>query len=486
MFFRQFPKNFDNQLEKLIFYTIFFPFLLLVTLSLISKKIIFPYILYNENLSNFLSLVFASICWFLFYKKLKNFFGTKLSQIVTCLFFIKIFFNYIFIYTYQLPLYELDSSSGLDNNYGDVGLINLSILRLIYENSDIFLRFISEINYFNNKGSIIFYSLIYDSFGAFPTNVIPWDSFALAATSLIFGYISTIINKSSNNIFSVIIIFILPSFFLSPLLYRDIYIVLFISISILIIFYNEEKSISLKKLFYLIFFSFILFFFRKFYFAIPIVFYLLFLIFSNKFNFKIIFIFIFISFLILFFIFLYKKLIFVDSATSGILGSNNLIIDTLRDLQLRLIHGERYGGQIVNFIENKNFLYKIIFRTFAFLITPFPWLNFNQGFYSVYYHVLSFHVFISIMIYTQIIIQILKNELTLYSKIMISFFIIICLYASFGALQFTHYYIIAGPPILITILNNISLKNIKKIFFISFIFSVLLHISHYLIKNIIL
>ena len=57
-----------------------------------------------------------------------------------------------------------------------------------------------------------------------------------------------------------ITIFILPAFFLTPLLYRDVYIVLFLSISIFIIFDNKEKNNNFQKFLILIFIGLFYFF----------------------------------------------------------------------------------------------------------------------------------------------------------------------------------------------------------------------------------
>ena len=328
---------------NLVFLTILMPLAVLIILSSSSMIYSISHISSNEVLSNLSSFFIVSLIWAIFYTKLNSVIGNKILNIITCLFFTKTIINFLYIYHFQLPLFEYDSSNEYEmSKAGDSGLIHLSVLKGIYLAPDLFDRFFSYWNnYYNNKGTLIIYSLIYESFGRFPTNTIPWDSLAVGIYSVIFYLISGCIKSDEKNILVPISIFILPAFFLTPLLYRDAYIVLFLSISIFIIFYNNEKNVSFQKFLILIFISSILFFFRKFYSILPIAFFIIYLIVHNiKLRKIIITISIILTAILSVYIFINFELIFTDSVHTGLQKSEitlNPILAFIQDAQLKMI-----------------------------------------------------------------------------------------------------------------------------------------------------
>lgn len=473
-------------LEKLFFLILCVPLIVLIFFSSISF-IFSDKIFYNiEYLSNFFSTFIAALVWALFYINSKNFINIKVLNIISLLFFFKVSLNFLFFFSYQLPLYNVETSYGLNNiNSGDVGLIHLSTLNIISAYPNLLERFFTEINFFNNKGTLYLYSIIYEAFGHYPTNTIPWDALVLAFSSMLFYEISNHIFKKQNSILLPVIIFLLPSFLITPLLYRDVYLLFFLSLTIYIIF-NEEKFI-IKKIIFLICLSFIFFYFRKIYAILPILFYSIFL-FINHHVYRTImmcFIIIFIIFISVFINF-YSDLIFLNSFETGLKKneiSSNFLISFFNDIQLKIIHGYRSGGEIVTFVENQNFFIKIIFRFIAFLISPFPWY-FNQYDYNSFYNFLLIsQVFVSFMIYFHTIDIFLMRKFNKNFFIILAYFFIICIIATFGALQFTHYYIIIAVPMLMTTLLNVDKKYFLKYFSLSLVSAIVLHITYYFIKS---
>ncbi len=474
---------------NLVFLTILMPLAVLIILSSSSMIYSISHISSNEVLSNLSSFFIVSLIWAIFYTKLNSVIGNKILNIITCLFFTKTIINFLYIYHFQLPLFEYDSSNEYEmSKAGDSGLIHLSVLKGIYLAPDLFDRFFSYWNnYYNNKGTLIIYSLIYESFGRFPTNTIPWDSLAVGIYSVIFYLISGCIKSDEKNILVPISIFILPAFFLTPLLYRDAYIVLFLSISIFIIFYNNEKNVSFQKFLILIFISSILFFFRKFYSILPIAFFIIYLIVHNiKLRKIIITISIILTAILSVYIFINFELIFTDSVHTGLQKSEitlNPILAFIQDAQLKMIHGERSGGEFVTLLENQNYFLKIFFRFFFFLISPFPWFQSEFNANTIYSLLISLQIIFSFILYFHVINLIISKSLNKNFFVLIVYFLLICFLAIFGALQFTHYYIMSGIPILALTLINIKLKYLKRYFIYSLSLGLLLHITHFISKK---
>ncbi len=475
-------------IDNLVFLAVLLPLSILIILSSSSVIQSIDFISTNEILSNLSSFLTASLIWMIIYIKLKDFFDQKLLNILTCLFFIKIIINFLYIYYFQLPLFNYDTSNEFEiSAAGDSGLAHASTLRLISETPDLIDRLFNNINYYNNKGTLIIYSLIYESFGSFPTNTIPWDSLVVGIYAIIFYFASSFIINDSKNIIVPIVIFTLPAFFLTPLLYRDVYIVLLLSITIFIIFNNYEKNDNLKKIILLTFISFILFFFRKFYFFLPITFFLIYQIVHNI-KLRVI---ILISLIILITIltvytFINYELIFTNSTDTGLQKSEvtlNPLLQIMQDAQLKIIHGERTGGEFVKLLENQNYFLKIFLRLFFFLISPFPWFNREFDANSIYSLFISLQIFFSFILYFHVINIIISKNFNKKIFVLIIYFLLICLLAAFGALQFTHYYIMAGIPILALTLINVELESIKKYFIYSLFLSLLLHILHFMSKK---
>ena len=87
------------------------------------------------------------------------------------------------------------------------------------------------------------------------------------------------------------------------------------------------------------------------------------------------------------------------------------------------------------------------------------------------------------MLYFHVINIIISKQLNKNFFILIVYFLLICFLAVLGALQFTHYYIMAGIPILALTLITINLKYLKKYFLYSLYSGLLLHIIHFISKK---
>ena len=467
---------------------ILLPFAVLTFFSFTSIISSIGFISKNEILSNLVSFLITSFIWILFYNKLKPFIDIKLLNLITCLFLTKTIINFLYVYYFQLPLFDYESSNDYEISLaGDSGLAHNSILRFISESPSLIGKILNDVNYYNNKGTLIIYSLIYESFGKFPTNTIPWDSLVVTIYSLIFFFISGFINNNEKNNLIPIAIFILPAFFLTPLLYRDIYIVLFLSISLFIIFNNKEDSKFYLKFLLLIFLSFILFFFRKFYFILPIIFFLIHQFYFNVKLRKLIILVVTTFISILIFYTLYNSgLIFTNSSETSLqkeIVNLDPLLKLIQYAQLIITQGERVGGDFVEIVENQNFFIKIILRFCFFLISPFPWIQNINNPNIVYSFFISLQIFMSFIIYLNLFSLIKSKKLNKNYLLMVIYFFIICLLATFGALQFTHYYIMAGLPILSLTLGNIQFVDIKRFSLYSFTLAITLHMLYFIAKN---
>ena len=474
-------KNINNSAVLL---AILLPLTILIFFS--STSIIYSiyFISNNEILSNLSSFLIASFVWVLFYIKLRLIIDIKLLNLITCLFLVKTIINFLYIYYFQLPLFNYESSYEYEvNAAGDSGLAHMSVIRFIDEAPNFIAKIFHNVNFYNNKGTLIIYSLIYQSFGEFPTNVIPWDSLVVTIYSLIFFFVSKFINNNENNNLIPIVIFILPAFFLSPLLYRDSYIVLLLSLSLFIIFNNNRNTKFYSKVLILIFLSSILFLFRKFYSFLPIIFFVIHQFFFNIKLRKLIILLLttFISFLILYTLH-NSELVFTNSIETS-LQKEVVNLDPLLKLiqyaQLIITQGERVGGDFVSILENQNFFVKIFFRFCFFLISPFPWTQNINNPNIIYSFLLYLQIFISFIIYFNLFSLIKFKKLNKSYLLIIIYFFIICILAVFGALQFTHYYIMSGLPLLCLTLANIQFLDLKRYSIYSLTLAVTLHMLYF-------
>lgn len=478
-------KNINN---TNVFLSILLPLAILIFFSSTSIIYSINFISKNEILSNLSSFLIASFVWVLFYNKLRPIIDIKLLNLITCLFLTKTIINFLYIYYFQLNLLDYESSNDYEiTAAGDSGLAHVSTLKFISETSNFIGKLFHHVNYYNNKGTLIVYSLIYESFGNFPTNTIPWDSLVVAIYSLIFYFVSGFINNNQKNNLIPIAIFILPAFFFTPLLYRDIYIVLFLSLSLFIVFNNNENTKFYLKFLFIIILSLILFFFRKFYFILPITFFIIYQFFYNIKLRKLIILIvaIFISFLI-FYTLQNSELIFTNSAETSLqLGSINPdpLLRIIQYAQLIIIHGERIGGDFVTILENQNFFIKIFLRFCFLLISPFPWIQNIDNPNIIYSFFISLQIFLSFIIYLNLFSLIKSKKLNKNYLLIVIYFFIICLLATFGALQFTHYYIMAGLPILSLTLANIQFADIKRYSVYSFTLAITLHMLYFVAKK---
>ena len=204
--------------------SVLLPLAILIFFSSTSIIYSINFISKNEILSNLSSFLIASFVWLLFYNKLREIIDIKLLNLITCLFLTKTIINFLYIYYFQLNLFDYGSSNDYEiTAAGDSGLAHVSILKFISEAPNLIGKLFHNVNYYNNKGTLIVYSLIYESFGNFPTNTIPWDSLVVAIYSLIFYFISAFINNNQKNNLIPVAIFILPAFFLL-LYYIEIFI----------------------------------------------------------------------------------------------------------------------------------------------------------------------------------------------------------------------------------------------------------------------
>ena len=118
-----------------------------------------------------------------------------------------------------------------------------------------------------------------------------------------------------------------------------------------------------------------------------------------------------------------------------------------------------------------------------FLISPFPWIQNIDNPNIIYSFFISLQIFFSFIIYLNLFSLLKSKKLNKNYLLIVIYFFIICLLATFGALQFTHYYIMAGLPILSLTLANIQLTDIKRYSVYSFTLAITLHMLYFVAKK---
>jgi len=474
---------------KIVYSSIFFPLFLLI----IQTKL-FNYSVLNEYLGNILSLFYVLFIWLLLIKFVYFNISVNFIKILTSLLIIKICINYFFLFFFQLPQLELDSSSFLNAyNSGDTGLINESIQNWadkikFTEFNNQRLEFQEIYAILNNWGSIYFYSLIYLNFGNFPSTTIPWASLATGFYSLFSYLISKKIYKDekTSQIISFII-FLLPSFLVYPLLYRDHYLILLI-LSVVLIIFTDKKQLGLKKIFYIFISSFILYSLRKVYFVLPLTFLIIYQFFFYKSLRKFYLYIIFLSILVIcIYIYINKELFLSGSASSSsmllrLIPDNEFFKKTIHYIITIILYAERTGGLIFNYLETFGFPINRISNLFFLLISPFPWHQSISKELIHFYIFLYLQIFISFIVYFKIFFLLIKNKIDKNFLVLFSCYCIILFLALFGALQFSSLYIMIGLPLLIISLGKKVLHNKCNYILVTSIFFILMHLFFHLLK----
>ena len=114
--------------------SVLLPLAILIFFSSTSIIYSINFISKNEILSNLSSFLIASFVWLLFYNKLREIIDIKLLNLITCLFLTKTIINFLYIYYFQLNLFDYGSSNDYEiTAAGDSGLAHVSILKFISE-----------------------------------------------------------------------------------------------------------------------------------------------------------------------------------------------------------------------------------------------------------------------------------------------------------------------------------------------------------------
>ena len=173
-------------INNLVLLAIIMPLAVLIILSSSSVIYSINFVSKNEVISNLLSFFIVSLIWMIFYIKLNGVIDNRILNIVTCLFF-KNHYKFSLHISFSITTFWIRFSNEYEiSKAGDSGLTHLSVLKAIYLAPELYDRFSNWNNYYNNTGVLIFYSLIYESFGRFPTNTIPWDSLVVGIYSIVF------------------------------------------------------------------------------------------------------------------------------------------------------------------------------------------------------------------------------------------------------------------------------------------------------------
>ena len=109
------------------------PLAVLIILSSSSVIYSINFVSKNEVISNLLSFFIVSLIWMIFYIKLNGVIDNRILNIVTCLFFTKTIINFLYIYHFQLPLFDTILVMSMKFLKQVIqGLTHLSVLKAIY------------------------------------------------------------------------------------------------------------------------------------------------------------------------------------------------------------------------------------------------------------------------------------------------------------------------------------------------------------------
>lgn len=472
-------------IDKFLFCTLVVPSIFLISLFFLIDGF---YI--NELLANLFAFFSVILIWLIFYKVFNKYISIKILNIILLLMLLRISVNFFHIYFFQLPISGYVFSSEIDQFFGDSGLIHERTLMYLDYADNFYEIIFNEAHLLNNKGQLIIYGIIYNVYGPFPSTLVPWDTLVVGFYSCTFYLLSKAIFKNENCEYVPYLVFLMPVFTIYPLLYRDYYIILCIGLTSLIVL-SFNDNLDFKKYFYLIILSVFLYQLRKVYVILPMLFlYTFYFVKFSNFRKYLIYIFIITIFVLSFYIFYNKDLIFISSAKrSEIYHSTlyfNKILELLQYTYMIVFEAEHEGGNLSKYFEEQIFPIKMAFRSMTLLLSPFPWTNKIPSSHSVYQILLYIQTLFTFIVFYRICDLI---KLKFFNK---NFFVILCFYfyifilAAFGAQQLSSLYVLISLPLLVTSFINFNIQEFKKYALFSVLFIIIVHIVYTITKSIVL
>lgn len=474
-------------IDRIFLYTLFLPFLTLITLSSLINKF---YI--NEIIGNYFSVFSVLFFWIVFSKNINKFIESKILNTILFLILIRISINFIYFYTYQLPLSGLNFTQEINQFFGDSGLIHNRVLSYIETNNSLRDIFFNSSHLLNNRGTLVLYSLIYYIYGPYPSAIIAWDSLTIGFYSCIFYILAKKIfsNQNYNYTFIPYLIFLMPAYLIFPLLYRDYYLIFLLGITCFTIF-DFNETFELKKYLYLFIFSILLYMFRKVYVVLPLAFLLTFYFIKYS-NFRKM-LFLMSSILalcIFFYVYNNKELVFISSDERNSIYHSSLyrnkLLELFQYIYMIIFEAPHLGGSLSEYFEKQIFPIKILFRSAMLFLSPFPWTQKIPQTYIIHQILIYMQVFFSLIVFYRLIDMLKQKIINKNFLILICFYIYIFIIAVLGAQQLSSLYVMIALPFLIIGFVNFKLQDFKIYTLYSFITIVLIHISYIITKKMIL
>ena len=183
----------------------------------------------------FFSTVSASIFW-IFFQKFIHFqsLGKRIKFWLNILFVLKIITNLVHFYFLFAPASGITTAVELPSLFfsGDLLPIHYSAEIFMRERGNFGLWSAVFGDYYrgiNNPGVGVIYGLLYGCFGPYAPAAIPWNALAMALSSSLIGAICELLYIDRRAIcVAMILTYIMPGYFITPPIYRDQFILLFI------------------------------------------------------------------------------------------------------------------------------------------------------------------------------------------------------------------------------------------------------------------
>jgi hypothetical protein len=210
----------------------FFAFLAIALIIIISLN-------QQGNISEFrgvlLSTIIVTILWIIMQQFLAP---SRLWKDIAfgfnILFFLKIIAGFAHFYFFYAPTLGITSASEVlfAKVSGDMVAIHKAALVFMSQREAAGIMYAIFGDYsrsINNYGVGIIYGLLYGSFGKYPTVAIPWNALAMGLASLVIGAIGEVLKVDRKDTkLAMILLFIMPIFFISVPIYRDQFMLLLI------------------------------------------------------------------------------------------------------------------------------------------------------------------------------------------------------------------------------------------------------------------
>jgi hypothetical protein len=397
----------------------------------------------NSTISSgiLLSFITCSVLWVVAQRFLRCMnFGAKFMLLFNLLLLLKVIVGLVFIDS------SIGNTSyiawGPDDLRGDTWAIHLAAEKFLSNRLHFGLWGALQSDYISvihTKGVAILYGSLYNSFGPYPSITIPWHALAMGFVCLIVAAMCDILSIEKKTIKLVILlIIIMPGFFVGGILYRDQFMLLLI---MLCAFASIYAAINKNYESYLIAFicGWFLSYLRDEYIVLPLVAILSAHYVVGKYNlFK--FAKVFIIGVSIFAILVYLKIIPLDQFISRIFSNN------LTELYS---HFSLFSGNIIT-----NVMGKIVYM----LLTPMPW-------WQVTVHKLQIFDYAQTFFSLTILAILLMDYRTILAKRNLSFLILLWgflfLMAVFGTQLHTRYFVITIPLLIPVVAEKLKQKWVK-------------------------